>query len=126
MGRRTYEQALTFGPYPYRGTDGYVFSRTRSGADDNVTWVSDDPGPFIARLKEQQGRDIWLVGGSQLIHECMRHDLVDEYIVSVYPAVLGEGIPLFHGPFAFTNLAFRSCQTFDSGLVQLTYLRQRT
>ncbi len=124
MGRRTYEQVLSFGEYPYKGTQGFVFSRTRGGErDENVTFISNDVAGFVERLKSGTGKDIWLVGGSEIIHSCMRHDVIDEFVISVHPIILGDGIPLFHSPLPMKELSFQHCRAFDTGLLQLKYVR---
>ena len=123
MGRRTYEQVLTFGEYPYKGTQSFVFSRTRRGEDEYVTFISKDLINFIGRLKSESGKDIWLVGGSQMIQSFMSNDLIDEFIISVHPIILGDGIPLFQAPMKMRKLSFQNCRAFDTGLVQLTYVR---
>ena len=96
MGRVTYEQILSFGvAYPYPGAVGYVFSRTRAGEkDDNVTFVDVSAIPeLIAGLKETGEKDIWLVGGGQLVQEFLRLDLIDRIELFIPPLILGEGIP---------------------------------
>ena len=133
MGRRTYEQILTFGDYPYHGMSGYVFSTTRSGERDaNVEFVSGDVARFIAGLKaglnagpgENSEKNIWLVGGGKLNQAFLEQGLIDEFILSVHPVILGEGIPLFQGKSPSQELSFRHCQSFENGLVQLTYARK--
>ncbi|MCX9012182.1 MAG: dihydrofolate reductase family protein [Candidatus Methanoperedens sp.] len=124
MGRRTYEQALSFGEYPYKGKQGFVFSRTRKEKrDEHVAFISGGIASFIEGLKKSTGKNIWLVGGSEVIHSCMSHDLIDEFVISVHPIILGDGIPLFRSPLPMRKLSFRHCKTFDTGLVQLTYVR---
>jgi len=51
----------------------------------------------------------------------VRERLIDEYIVSIHPVVLGSGIPLFRQPGVETWLTLIRCEQFTSGLVQLTY-----
>jgi dihydrofolate reductase len=125
IGRRTYEQILSFGEYPYKGTLGFVFSRTHSGErDDNVTFVSNDIKSFVESLKGGTGKDIWLVGGASIIQSCLQHDLIDEFVISTHPIILGDGIPLFRTPLPMRKLSFQRCETFDTGLLQLTYVRR--
>ena len=129
MGRRTYDQILSFGDYPYRGMSGYVFSTTRSGErDENVEFVSGDVARFIAGLKTGPGeiseKNIWLVGGGELNQAFLEQGLIDEFIVSIHPVILGEGIPLFQGNSPSQELSFRHCRSFENGLVQLTYARK--
>ncbi|MFA7096730.1 MAG: dihydrofolate reductase family protein [Gammaproteobacteria bacterium] len=127
MGRRTYEQLLALGGgYPYPGTRGYVFSRRRGGERNaHVAFIADDVATFVQRLKEEPGKTIWLVGGAEIARACLLHDLVDESVISVHPLVLGAGIPLFLPPLPTLRLTLARCQVYDSGLVQLTYRRER-
>jgi dihydrofolate reductase len=126
MGRKTYEQVLTFGEYPYKGIEGYVFSRTRGNVkDENAAFVSGDVADFVQDLKRRPGKAIWLVGGAQLVAECVKHDLVDEFIISVHPVILGRGVPLFLPGLPEQKLELFGSERFSSGLVQLSYRRAR-
>lgn len=125
MGRKTYEQSLGFGEYPYPGKHGFVFSRTPRAPDGNVIFVAADPAAFVSELKRRPGKDIWLVGGAQLVAECMKYELVDEFVISVHPVVLGDGLPLFPPGFPEQKLEFLRSESFASGLVQLSYRRAR-
>ncbi len=124
MGRLTYEQALSFGEYPYKGREGFVFSRTRAGIkDDHVRFVSGSVKKLVDDLKNRGGKNIWVVGGGVLIQACLEEDVIDEMEIFVHPIILGEGIPLFRTPLQTKHLTFQNCKAFDSGLVQLTYVR---
>src|SRR6476646_6661819 len=68
MGRKTYDQVLSFGEYPYLGKKGYVFSRTQpQQRDENVEFVSSNWVHFLKQLRQPEGQNVWLVGGSELI-----------------------------------------------------------
>ena len=95
MGRKTYDQVLTFGDYPYRGTRGYVYTSEKRESNEDVTFTDEDAGELIARLRDEPGKDIWLVGGAEIIDDFMKKDLIDEYFIAIIPCILGEGIPLF-------------------------------
>ena len=126
MGRFTYEQILSFGiAYPYPGTAGYVFSRTRAGEqDENVRFVDDgDIAGLVARLKAEQDKNLWLLGGGQLVREFLRLDLVDRIELFILPVILGEGIPLFPPATPQRDLTLVNCQSYDTGMVQLSYRR---
>ena len=71
MGRKTYEQALGFGEWPYGEKKSYVFTRQKEPMrrENNVEFVSGDIGEFVRQLMENTEKDIWLVGGSQLIKD---------------------------------------------------------
>ncbi|HEY9626803.1 MAG TPA: dihydrofolate reductase family protein [Coleofasciculaceae cyanobacterium] len=122
VGRTTYEQILTLGEYPYVGKKSYVFTRNSDRtSDQNVEFISEDVTSLVKRLQSSEGKDIWLAGGSILIRDFMRHQLVDQIILSIHPTILGEGIPLFANAIAPSSLNLTHCQRYDSGLVQLSY-----
>jgi dihydrofolate reductase len=122
LGRKTYEQVLTFGEYPYEGVKSYVFTKNPLfQAENNVELVTEDIKKFIDNLRQADGKNIWLVGGSQLTYDFMNHNLVDELILSIHPIVLGEGIPLFANQTNSHSLRLTNCQTYSSSLVQLSY-----
>lgn len=126
MGRRTYDQVLSAGDYPYAGKHAYVFStRPLSWVNEHVEAVSEDAASFITQLKHAEGGPIWLVGGAALIKTCLERDLIDEFIVSFHPLILGGGIRLFPTIESGRRLSLLSVETFDSGLVQVRYERQR-
>jgi dihydrofolate reductase len=119
MGRKTYEQIVGFGEWPYEGKQGYVFS-TQGIRDPRVMAVP-EPVTFTKALKEKPGKDIWLVGGGQAISLLMNHRLVDEIIITIIPIILGSGIPLFSHITAETKCVLIKEKAYPSGLVQLHY-----
>lgn len=126
MGRKTYDLSLSFGEYPYPGKTAYVFSRRRAGSRDaHAEFIGAPVGPFMRRLQQQPGRDLWLVGGGELVREFVNDDLIDDFIVSVHPIVLGAGLPLFPAPCRETPLRHVKTVAFDSGLVQMHYQARR-
>jgi dihydrofolate reductase len=93
MGRKTYDQILTFGNYPYKEKKSLVFTRKKDCSDENVEFVNDIEK--IKNLFSDSGKDIWLIGGAKIISAFVNLGIVDEIILSVIPVVLGKGIPLF-------------------------------
>lgn len=65
--------------------------------DQSDVKFSDNPIELIQTLKNQTGKDIWLVGGGKAVHTLMDKNLVDEFIITIAPIVLGSGIKLFQG-----------------------------
>ena len=119
MGKKTYDQILTFGDYPYKGKKSYVFTRNDSlTKDENVEFAS-NVEEFSRNLVSSKG-NIWLVGGSELFSAFLEHKLVDEIILSIIPTVLGKGIPLFQNINQETNLKLIKTTEY-SGLAELTY-----
>jgi dihydrofolate reductase len=124
MGRRTYDQVLRMGPFPYSDKDCYVFSRSLMGGDENVEFVDRPVKGFVQNIREHDGSDIWLVGGSELIDAFMNDRLVDEFVVSIHPVVLGEGIPMFRSGLPRQELELKGNDTFSSGLIQVHYVQK--
>ncbi len=123
MGNSTYRQILNFGSeFPYRKKMNYVFTRnTELKKDDHVTFVSHDHLSFIQNLKNETGRDIWLIGGSQVNSFFLRHNLIDELILFAMPVVLGEGIPLFETSDIIKKLELTGNKLYDHGVMELKY-----
>ena len=122
MGRKTYDQVLTFGEYPYPEKKSYIFTRNPAlKAKAPIEFVSSDSSEFIKNLKQKSGKDIWLVGGGELTRYCFQHHLIDELILSIHPILLGEGIPLFSGLPQDIPLQFVAVKNFSTGLVQAHY-----
>jgi dihydrofolate reductase len=129
MGSKTYHQVLTFGEYPYKGKESFVFSKTvQAETDNNVEFVKGNWKGFINTLRQSSGRDIWLVGGAQTIHYFLKHGFIDELILSIHPIILGSGIPLIvNDPSLETALELKDVKTYDSGLLQVSYdLKRKT
>ena len=123
MGRKTYEQVLGFGEWPYREKKSYVFTRQKEPIrrENNVEFVSEDIGEFVRQLKRNTEEDIWLVGGSQIIKVFFEENLVQDLIVFVVPIILGSGIPLFDH--IGKEIGFRTgrVERYENGLVKLEY-----
>jgi dihydrofolate reductase len=125
MGSRTYEQVLTFGPWPYPGKPTYVFTRRalKTGRED-VVFVSGEPADVLDHLAGRGLDRIWLVGGAGLVASFRDAGLIDEYILSIHPILLGDGIPLFSAPAPEEGLEFVGSEAYASGLLQVCYRRR--
>jgi dihydrofolate reductase len=123
MGRKTYEQVLGFGNWPYGEKKSYVFTRQKAPLrlEKKVEFVSEDIGKFVHNLKENTEDDIWLVGGSQLIKIFLEENLVQDMIVFVVPVILGSGIPLFDHIGKEIRLKTGRIEKYENGLVRLEY-----
>ena len=123
MGRKTYEQVLGFGDWPYGEKKSYVFTRQKEPLrrENNVEFISGDIGKFVRDLKENTEEDIWLVGGSQLIKVFLKENLVQDLIVFVVPIILGSGIPLFDRIGKEIRLRTGKVERYENGLVRLEY-----
>lgn len=95
IGRKTYEQILGFGDWPYPGKLSYIFTRkSMESQNKDIEFLQDDIHGFIREMERQNIKKLWLVGGSDLIEAFYQKGRIDEFIVTVFPKVLGKGIPL--------------------------------
>lgn len=125
MGRRTYDWIVKMekGNFPYKNKDCYVFSRTHTGKNEKVEFVNDDIVAFTKSLKESGGKDIWLVGGGSLLHTFMEEKLVDEFIITIAPTLIGSGIPLFPKSDLKHMLQLKNVRRFNQ-FVQIHYVKK--
>jgi len=104
----------------------YVFSHSLPpGTRDKLTFVNESPEKFVAALRKQKGKDIWLMGGGELARDFLKADLVDELYLGVVPVLLGEGRPLFPSGFPQRNFTLLENKTFSKGMIALKYKRAR-
>ncbi|MEM9540743.1 MAG: dihydrofolate reductase family protein [Cyanobacteria bacterium P01_E01_bin.42] len=121
MGRKTYQQILQFGDYPYSEKQSFVLSDTLvSQKDDNVEFIGRNSEDLLERLRESS--EVWLVGGGEAIAYFLKHHWIDRLILSVHPIILGEGIPLIlRDANLETQLELYETKTYESGLLQISY-----
>lgn len=123
MGFNTFDFISQFEEFPYEDKKNYVFTRRKRDTKDKpVEFVYGDVVSFIQKLKEEDGKNIWLVGGGQINSILLNANLIDQMIISIHPTALGDGIKLFKDerPNNF-NFKLVKHEVFERGLVQLTY-----
>lgn len=126
MGRKTYELALGFRDWPYPGKPSYVFSRRQLKSDrSDVFFTGAEPEKVVAEIAARGAKKIWLVGGSELTAAFLKGGFIDEFIISVVPVILGDGIPLFRYAESTRRLNLCDVQRYPTGLVQLRYITVR-
>ena len=104
----------------------YVFSRQPPPASlpAGVQFVSESIRAFAERLRKQAGKNIWMMGGGEIIGSFLDEDAIDEFVISVVPMFIGEGIPLIAPRHREAPLRLLSVQRFPDGVVQLHYAVQ--
>jgi len=127
VGRRTYDYVLReIGPSHYDNgqRDVYVITRTERPQVGRTFFHTGDVAELAKRLKSEEGKNIYCDGGAEVINELLKHDLIDEVIISVIPVLLGNGTRLFKDGRPEQTLEFVTVKTFQTGLVQLHYKRK--
>lgn len=124
LGRRTYEKIKSMGfEYPADGREVYILSGTQRNSEGNMRYYSGNLKDLIIRLKSEMGKNIFCDGGSEIVNALLKDQLIDEFIISIIPVLLGDGIPLFRGGRPEANLRLIRSVQFEKGLVQLHYER---
>src|SRR5205085_10221139 len=83
--------------------------------------VKDPIKKFAARLRTQKGKNIWMMGRGGIIASCLDAGEIDEFVISVIPIFIGEGIPLIAPRHRTVPLKLLSTKKFSDGVVKLHY-----
>jgi dihydrofolate reductase len=130
FGRKTYDEAVRLGGGKYRAPmqmPTYVFSKTEApGERDGLIFTRQAPSEFVAAIRAEKGKNIFVMGGGELARSFLAGDVVDELRLGVYPVLLGDGIPFF--PRGFPQREFRLIESKSyqpDGFLELRYERAR-
>ena len=125
MGRKSYDLIVTAGdPDVFPELTKYIFSDTLTHPQLNNAQVI-GKADFIQKvksIKDETGRSIWLFGGGDLISSFLNAGLIDQFILSVHPVLLGGGKVLFKDLTKRLDLMHLDTISYPGGLVQLTYI----
>jgi dihydrofolate reductase len=86
-----------------------------------VVFSDQDVAQFAAQLRSGKGKDVWLMGGADLIGAFFDAGAVDEFIIHVVPVFIGEGIPLIASRHRSVEMSLVSTRRFADGVVRLHY-----
>ena len=98
LGANTYKQIkneLSPDKWVYEDLQSYVFTNEKSKNTENIKFVNMNIEELIERLKQEKGKNIWICGGANLVNQCLKNDLIDEYQITTVPVILENGIRLF-------------------------------
>jgi dihydrofolate reductase len=137
LGRRTYEHFASFWP---KQTDGNPFTEVLNRTQkyvasttleeplpwENSTLLSGAVPDAVARLKEELDHDISILGSGELIRSLMPHDLIDEFLLTIHPLVLGEGQRLFANDGPHAPLRLLDAKPTTTGVVIARYVLDRS
>lgn len=122
IGRKTYEKVIAMGyKYPHTDKDVYIITRNERPSIGKFKFYTGGLTQLVYSLKNQLGKNIYCDGGAEIANELIKNNSVDEYIISVIPILLGDGIRLFKDGRPEEKLELVSTKQFDKGLVQLHY-----
>ena len=129
LGRKTYDIFAAHWRYSTEpGADQlnaakkYVVSRTLDKVDwNNSTLIKGDVVQEIKKLKAQDGPELLVHGSSNLIQTLLKHNLIDEYRIWIFPLVLGKGKRLFDQGTIPSGLKLKSINHSGSGVIMAFY-----
>ena len=124
-GRKTYTKGIEMGMKASgfgKGIKNYVFSRSRPNSLlPEFEWVDEPVKPFAQRLRAQPGKNIWMMGGGEIIAAFLDEGQIDEFSIHVIPVLIGEGIALIQPKRRSVPLQLMSTKKFPDGVVHLNY-----
>jgi dihydrofolate reductase len=133
LGRVTYQEFASYWPQQGDDTPGadfmnpvqkYIVSTTLRNVDEWQNSTLIDGTNFVAeieRLKALPGKNISVTGSAKLVQSLLRENLLDELKLLVHPIIVGRGKRLLDGDIGQTPLQLVDSQTFDTGVLYLTY-----
>lgn len=122
IGRKTYDKVIEMGfEYPHTDKEVYILTRKTQLPKGTFKFYSGNLVQLVSGLKNQSGKNIYCDGGAEIANELMNNNLIDEFIISVIPILLGDGIKLFKDGRPEQRLELISAKQFDKGLTQLHY-----
>jgi dihydrofolate reductase len=124
VGRKTYDYVLkeiSSSHYGNGQRDVYVITRSEKPSVGRTTFYTGNLTELVQRLKSESGKNIYCDGGAEIINELLKNDLIDEFIISIIPILVGNGTRLFKDGRPEQQLELLNIKTFDTGLTQLHY-----
>lgn len=141
-GRKTYEMMYDYWPTVpsnenasehelnhakwIENVEKVIFSKALNSVDwHNSRLVKKNVKDEIIHMKQQEGKDIVVLGSPRFAHYLMQLDVVDEYKITVSPILIGKGLPLFQNIHEQVDLKLIDSQTFESGALGLIYQKNK-
>lgn len=123
QGYTTYKQIIDWDiEWPYEKTENYVLTRKTDIKDTkDVTFLQKNPIAKIQELKQEKGKDIWLIGGGTVNTLLLNEGLIDTIQIFVMPIILPKGIEVFESLPKETLLTLKNTKKYESGAMELVY-----
>lgn len=128
LGRKTYDYVLKeigSSHYDNGKRNVFVITRTEKPSAGKTTFYTGDLTELVQRLKSGSGKNIYCDGGAEIVNELLKNDLIDEFIISIVPVLVGNGTRLFKDNRPEQELELVSLKSFETGLTQLHYKRKK-
>ena len=131
MGWNTYHQVtteLSVGEWVYEGLTTWVITHRTAeegekAAESPILFTDRSPCDLVKSLKKEEGKNIWICGGADIVRQLMEEDLIDVYHISILPILLGDGIRLFQTSEKERKLRLIRTES-ENGITGLVYVRR--
>ena len=107
--------------WPYGDKSVHVVTRNPMMEKEGVNFITENVIKAISKLKKENGKDIWLVGGAELTAMLLDGDLIDEMIITYIPETLEQGISLFTDKPEEMGWALKEEIPYENNAVRKTY-----
>ncbi|MBF0760203.1 dihydrofolate reductase [Dysgonomonas mossii] len=127
IGGRTYRDILNMDVvYPYKNKTSYIITRNAINTPkEDIIYITNNIEDNISELKKREGKDIWLVGGGEIVSLFLNQNWIDEMIITYIPILLGDGIRLFPNKAKESKWSLIQSQAFINGVAQTRYQVQK-
>jgi dihydrofolate reductase len=131
LGKTTYDIFASYWPFaktdnevavPFNSTKKYVVTHMPFEPSwHNSVCITDDVVAQLKSLKEEDGPDLWVWGSGNLIQTLLKHDLIDQINLWIYPLTLGSGKRLFMEGTHAQKFKLVESKTSNSGVILVRY-----
>lgn len=122
LGRKTYDWVMAQIPeFPHADKETYVITRAQRPSVGKTIFYSGDLKALVLRLKKEDGKNIFIDGGAEIVNALVKERLIDEFFISIIPIILGSGTRLFKDELPEQTLKLLKSHHFEKGLVQMHY-----
>lgn len=124
MGARTYDQSLKHPERMMSGIKNYILSETPMKVPKgvNAEFYKGDLTALVEKIRQENNRDIFIVGGGQVVSSFLNAGLVDELLHFIAPVLIKEGVPLYTALDKKITLRLLEAKTYKTGIVKLRYV----
>ena len=123
MGWKTYHQIVTelsVEDWFYKDLNSFVITHHDIVSNEKITAVHGDICAFIETLKKEEGKNIWICGGADVVRQLMKQQMIDRYHISIIPIILGDGVRLFSKVQGERKLKLVKTESYN-GIVDVVY-----
>ena len=123
LGYNTYKQireVLSPNEWVYNNLQSYILTSKKMKDTNNIKYVNKNVKDLIDKLQQEEGKDIWICGGANVVNQCIKENLIDEYHITTVPIILGCGIRLFESNNKKIELELKETKN-ENGLIACIY-----